>query len=198
VIDRVIYVAGVPNGGTSCVAGILHHLGVDMGDILLEPRQRSYVTFEDRQFAAYKAPRFREYLEMRLENANGRRVGCKVAAWAWMEDPEPETLPIDVLIVRRPLEASMRSSMRLWTEDRAEQLARQDHPRAFLADKVAGVGRAFAAVEMLSETIEPILEIDFAAIIQRPALSTGHIAAKLGLVGSVASDFIDPSKVHYR
>lgn len=46
-----IVVLGIHRGGTSAVAGVLHHLGVHMGDDLLPPSEhnpRGY--FEDREF----------------------------------------------------------------------------------------------------------------------------------------------------
>ncbi len=43
---KPVFVIGVPHGGTSAVAGVLHRLGVDMGDFRHRPRS-TYDSYED-------------------------------------------------------------------------------------------------------------------------------------------------------
>lgn len=123
-----IYVCGTPRGGTSCVAGILHHLGVDMGEF--DPvGPDGYCTFEDKRASNYKRPLgrhagdsvltfmagansgrdFRAYLAMREEEADGKPWGCKLGTIYPLSDPEPETLPLRWVFVDRPLETCIRS-----------------------------------------------------------------------------------------
>ncbi|GAG08262.1 unnamed protein product, partial [marine sediment metagenome] len=123
-MSKVIWVVGTPSGGTSAAAGILHHLGVDMGEPM--PTMRPYLTFEDRNGRRFDRPtgedeavalvagpkggrRFRDYLEWRLEQANGRLCGVKLGASYWMGDPDPATLPVRILKVNRPWESSVNS-----------------------------------------------------------------------------------------
>ena len=134
---------------------------------------------------------------MRL--ADGVRCGVKCAASRWIADPNPTTLPVEVLRVHRPLEDSLRSSRRLWTEDRAETLAKADHPTTFLMHRYAGLTRLWAAVQEIP--IEPQLDIDFIHVLQSPATAIKQIATAFNLEPTAqqiedATDFVDPSKVH--
>jgi hypothetical protein len=54
-MSRFYLVVGTPTGGTSAVAGVLHHLGVDMGDLSAAHegapgQRRPYHTYECREF----------------------------------------------------------------------------------------------------------------------------------------------------
>ena len=193
---KVIWVVGTPNGGTSCVAGVLHHLGVDMGDISLEPTNREYAVFEDRQLATYKTKRFRDYLEQRLATAGGQRVGVKCGAWYWMADPAPETLPVDVVLVNRPVEDSMTSSLRRHSAETQplEELQR-------IRRLVGGIGEAWAAKELLTLKVRPALEVSFRHLLLDPQREVERIAARLRLDPRQsqireAADFVNPAMRH--
>lgn len=194
---KVIWVVGTPNGGTSCVAGILHHLGVDMGDVSLEPTNREYVVFEDRRLNEYKAKNFRGYLAMRINAAGGlRRVGVKCGAWYWMEDPSPETLPVQVVMVDRPVEDSMRSSLRRHHADTRPLNELQE-----VRHKVGGIGEAWAAKVLLQLKIEPALRVEFRRLLADPRREVERIAARLRLDPrqsqlAQAADFVNPALRH--
>lgn len=110
--DRLIFVLGTPSGGTSCVAGILHHLGVDMGNPLPEPGVRGYVTHEDRDVSDFIEERdgaepamirqrldLRAYLAHRRELQPSGRLGVKGSALWWLDDTDPASLPLDIVRV---------------------------------------------------------------------------------------------------
>lgn len=193
---KVIWVVGTPNGGTSCVAGVLHHLGVDMGDVSLAPANREYVVFEDRRLGEYKAKHFRNYLKMRLNTAEGRRVGVKCGAWYWMEDPSPETLPVQVVLVDRPVEDSMKSSLRRHRADTRPLYELQE-----VRHKVGGIGEAWAAKVLLQLKIEPALRVEFRRLLADPRREVERIAARLRLDPrqsqlARAADFVNPALRH--
>jgi hypothetical protein len=167
-----------------------------MGDVS-GTGNRAYPVFEDRAFGKYPEPGFRGYLLNRL--AKGVRCGVKCSASRWMADPNPTTLPVEVLRIHRPLEESLRSSRRLWTEDRAHELAKEDHPTLFLAHRYAGLVRLWAAVQEIP--IKPTLELDFSHVLQSPLTSVTQITAAFNLEPTrrqveAAVEFVDPGKIH--
>jgi len=167
-----------------------------MGDISLEPTNREYAVFEDRQLEAYKTKQFREYLEMRLVTAGGQRVGVKCGAWYWMADSTPETLPVHVVLVNRPVEDSMKSSLRRHDLETMplEELQRIRH-------LVGGIGEAWAAKEMLTRKIKPTLQVEFRHLLVDPRREVERIAARLRLDPRQsqlrdAADFVNPAMRH--
>jgi hypothetical protein len=196
-MNKVIWVVGVPNGGTSCVAGMLHHMGVDMGNVAAKPTRRPYRTFECRDRRQFGT--FREYLIARLED--GQRVGVKHSAASWVDDPHPETLPVQTLYVNRPLDDCIDSGLRLWTTDRRESLMEYPNPMRFLIDRGGGIGQWHAAKELLRSVIEPTLEIDFYHILQSSFTAAIQIAHAFEIDAPAdkvrkAANFVDPDMRH--
>lgn len=177
--DRLIYVLGTPSGGTSCVAGILHHLGVDMGDVSSEPTARGYVSFEDQRAVEFVAEsprgegdpllpllggyrRFRDYIEVRLESARyfGVRAGVKLGSKYWLADANPETLPLEIVRVRRP-----------WPEVLASDLKYRErvvgHPLDDLeqVERAAAMGGYWHAAELLASKIPPVVEVEWSDVL---------------------------------
>lgn len=118
---RMIFVPAVPSSGTSMVAGVLHHLGVNMGNCLSEKwkKRRGYEQYEDLDIGMFtwkeNSPmdhlvnqriRFLDYLNYRYMTQKGR-LGVKTLPTVWMHNLKPEAWPIDVLDVRRPLEEAL-------------------------------------------------------------------------------------------
>ncbi len=186
-----IYVCGTPRGGTSCVAGILHHLGVDMGQFKPEGPD-GYCTFEDTRAATFTRPMgrypgdhvlaffagadgfrdFRAYLEMREYEAKGTPWGCKLGTNYPLSDPDPATLPVRWVFVDRPLEVSIRS-------DAAKMKPENPVERAM---QIAGYWAGKEWLKLLvSHAAEPI---DYAPFV-------AWAAGGEGLVGLVVRDLAD-------
>lgn len=203
---RLIYVLGAPSSGTSAVAGVLHHLGVDMGPEFNSARP--YQTFEDKNVLKYAKPApaedvsrlimskqretwrdFRQYCEDRLARARGP-AGVKIGPTVWLADPDPSSLPLAIVRVLRPLEDSIRSNWNYGQEQGQDKIRR--------AMEVAGY---WACCEALCEYIKPTVTLDFYRLLQEPALSVAQIAGLLGLRPdrdqlAAARVFINPSMRH--
>jgi hypothetical protein len=119
---RVIWVLAVPSSGTSCIAGVLHHLGVDMGVSPGVNERRGYQMFEDIEAGFYAfAPtspldkllnqrlNIREYLSYRFYKNPRGRIGMKALPTSFLYDSmkDPASLQVEILDVRRPLEDSI-------------------------------------------------------------------------------------------
>lgn len=188
-MDRLIFVLGTPSGGTSAVAGMLSRLGVDMGQSIRS--RRPYAIFEDRRVRDYACPApegdvtrqiipsqrdtwrdFRAYCEMRLREAHGRPCGVKIGSTAWLGDPDPGSLPIRIVRVRRPLEHSIRSNWKYGKEQGQKAIRR--------AMQVTGY---WACCEELCR-IAPHLHvhtIDFYALLETPAIHVAGLVHALEL-----------------
>jgi len=122
---RMIVIPAVPSSGTSMVAGVLHHLGVNMGNCESArwTKMRGYEQYEDLDVGqfTYKVNgpmdhlvnqriRFLHYLNYRYATQKGR-LGVKTLPTIWMGDEHPERWPVDILDVRRPLLTSLERDM---------------------------------------------------------------------------------------
>lgn len=196
--DRVILVLGAPCSGTSCVAGILRHLGVDMGEPIAS--DRPYETFEDSRRACQYAAEpteaqqfimgggrdFRAYLKFRLAEARekGTIPGVKIGAAYWLGDPDPASLPVTIVKVDRPLEDSIRSDWR-YRYERAKSCVvsgqvitgtpyiNQD-ARILRAAQMAGY---WQAKERLCEIIEPAVVVDYRALTDDPTSRLAYLSS---------------------
>ena len=103
---KVLCVAGIPSGGTSCMAGTLLRLGVDLGKCITyerraQSRRRNYDTYECQQRRRFS--NLQEYIQHRLTTL-GRHAwkgGC------WKISPEefllPDPIPIEFISVTRDI-----------------------------------------------------------------------------------------------
>ena len=122
---RMIFIPAVPSSGTSMVAGVLHHLGVNMGNCKSEKwtKRRGYEQYEDLDAGMFtwrangpvdhlvnQRLRFLDYLNYRYMTQQGR-LGVKTLPTVWMHNAKPEAWPIDVLDVRRPLEVLLEKDL---------------------------------------------------------------------------------------
>lgn len=173
--DRLIYVVGAPCSGTSLVAGMLHHLGVDMGEGHWLESSRPYPTFEDarcKEYVAEPTPAqefimgggrdFRAYCEMRLREANGRPCGVKIGAAYWLGDPDPKTLPVRLVHVERPLEDAILSD---WKYQVAEGREDSAESRILRAAQMAGY---WGAASSLCRFIRPTMGFEYASDLDLP------------------------------
>ena len=114
---RMIFIPAVPSSGTSMVAGVLHHLGVNMGNCMSEKwtKRRGYDQYEDLDMSLFtwkangsgdglvaQRLRFLDYLNYRYMTQKGQ-LGVKALPTVWMYNQRVEAWPIDVLDVRRDL-----------------------------------------------------------------------------------------------
>ena len=205
--DRLIFIAGTPAGGTSCVAGVLHHLGVDMGEITVAPGIRGYPTYEDTLIGSYKiAPpegvsladgqrcHFPEYIQHRLELADGKPAGVKCAATYWYGH-DVTGLPLNVIIVNRPLEDTVVSNVAAWKrihDQRGEELTVYEAQA-----KAAAAVTYWYAKTTLRQIIRPVIEIDFYDVLECPMDAVVALSSTLDLRPTTeqeraATRFIDP------
>jgi hypothetical protein len=103
---KLIVIPAVPSSGTSALAGVLYHLGVDMGSFSLEQQEntRGYEMFEDKGIALFCARyedrfqpmqphllgtkcRWRHYVNHRLIESKGP-IGCKLPAVLMLHDDD--------------------------------------------------------------------------------------------------------------
>ena len=107
------------------VAGVLHHLGVNMGNCESAKwtKLRGYEQYEDLDIGQFtwrqngpmdhlvnQRIRFQDYLNYRYDTQKGR-LGVKTLPTIWMGAQYPERWPIDILDVRRPLQVSLDKDM---------------------------------------------------------------------------------------
>lgn len=128
---RLTVVYGLPRGGTSAVACVLHRTGVDMGRVegrvKTYPDGTSYPTYEDagylpfihrhcggrtvRQLEPGDLPALAKYVNGRLRKA--WPAGVKMPGMhLWSRVPGWVTLPVATVRVVRPFEDSVASSIR--------------------------------------------------------------------------------------
>jgi hypothetical protein len=141
--NRIIMVAGLPSGGTSAVAGMLHHLGVDMGRCrsLDEQRQAAKALSSSRRYMGYECTalyqKFRQqppmdadaayvmvrrYIRKRLEVQGRHGFKNNPAVWLGLASHDVESLPIDVLHITRDVEDTFDSDIKYtgYDENRAK------------------------------------------------------------------------------
>lgn len=181
--DRLVFVCGTPSGGTSCIAGMLSALGVDMGESSDAPGVRGYVTHEDTAVQRFFSTKpgdgppilrqrmdIRGYLAYRRDRNPEGRIGVKGSALWWLDDPESETLPLDIVRVTRPLEDAIRSDQRILGGVRGPGGTREQLPWD-LETRVEFAGRIAAAWwggEELCSLIPPVVTVDYRAVIGDP------------------------------
>ena len=122
---KIIWIPAVPSSGTSAAAGVLQALGVSMGKLNRTAWMdvRGYDMWEDPDFFMFGAEygysglkteavarrhfRMRDYINYRFIQDPEGRLGFKgLPAWAF-DDREPDSLPVEILDVHRPLEDSI-------------------------------------------------------------------------------------------
>lgn len=179
---RFFWVLGLPSGGTSCVAGILHHLGVNMGNIRersKEAKRRPYYRYEDRGFkkvmrGTWPGPllepvcspqeafeKFEQYIQTRLSLMDGA-LGIKVIRTCYCGlDRRAASLPVYPIFVMRPIEESRASENRRYS----------DKPKRMGQNRVDRLD----VIQMMIETFRygvwnslPHLEVSFGGVLQNP------------------------------
>lgn len=200
---EIVAVLGVFRGGTSCVAGMLHHLGVPMGRVR-KPRPanpRGFFEDEDlgqvcRRFypEPWLVPRGdargrRDALEAWIRGraeADGPRIGIKHPTLCLMVDDLVAVCPmLRFIAVQRPLEESIASIRRLgwgWPATARKTVI----PRMIAARD-----------EALRRCTRPILRVEYGEIVQDPYRALDQIVAFCGIAPTAeqrrrAAEFVTP------
>jgi hypothetical protein len=179
---RLIWIPAVPSTGTSCVAGLLQHLGVNMGNVRNEEnRNRGYEMFEDLDVGRFayipnsdldrlmsQRVRFKDYCNYRIAESPPGRIGVKALPTAWIYCREPKLLPVDVLDVRRDLEVSVtrdqeRMSQRPMRDEEAQPLPVLEHLK-----RAGGLASMWLARDMLLSIHPPKLTLQFDEVREGP------------------------------
>lgn len=198
-----VTVLGIHRGGTSAVAGVLHHLGVHMGDDLLPPsphnprgyfEDRDFVTLHDVIIGDWKNPQVNFEPHRELYTMLIREREARLSLWG-VKDPRmcfvfPYFAEIahDVHVI----------SVSRDPDDCAESLfARGDHTLEE-ATKISSsyLGRKWIN---LSRFCGPTLKVRYDYLIDCPEGVVPAIAHFVGLEPTQeAIDFIDPTLCHHR
>ena len=186
----MIVIPAVPSSGTSMVAGVLYHLGVNMGNCLSEhwKKRRGYEQYEDLDVGQFtwrvngpmdhlvnQRIRFLDYLNYRYATQEGR-LGVKTLPTIWMGAEHPERWPIDVLDVRRPMDVSLKRDM----ERMSTRPLREPGAEPFTAweamARYGGVASMDWARQGLLKFHEPKLTVDYDAFRANPPSHIEKIA----------------------
>ena len=175
----------MPCGGTSLVAGILYHLGVDMGDVDFDVSShvKPYQKFECREMLGIVdnlGPNasihdlhdsFKEYCrEGGVKNFTLNRLAFH---------PELlDDLPISTIHAKRDVEAAFMSDVKY----------RGWHP-----ERGAAMGRMYLMMKKMLLESPPVVVADFDRILADPVGETKALARKIGVEWrQEAADFVDP------
>jgi hypothetical protein len=192
---RLIWIPAVPSSGTSCVAGILHHLGVDMGKVHDEQNfNRGYQMFEDLDVGLFayipnsdldrllnQRVRFAEYCNFRLAESPPGRIGVKALPTAWIWCDDPKRLPVDVLNVTRPLKDAVDADQKRMS-NRPNRVADAQPATAFEHLKRAGgLTSMDVARDMLLSIHPPKLTLEFYDVLAEPLAAIESICGAFDL-----------------
>ena len=195
---KLIVIPAVPSSGTSALAGVLYHLGVDMGSFSLEQQEnaRGYEMFEDKAIALFCARyedrfqpmqphllgtkcRWRHYVNHRLIESKGP-IGCKLPAVLMLHDDDITTLPVVYLDVERPLEDSLSSDIRRVIQK--NKYGEHDTWRLMSlinAKRSADISANWQAKKDILLQIEPELRLTFDELVRHPRKSVENIIVAL-------------------
>ena len=198
----LIFVAGCPSGGTSMVAGILHHLGVNMGRFMDRPGSRGYTTFEDCDMERFKdgsgRPSIPAYVDYRLQGPGPYPRGFKHTP-LWLDGTDD--VPLEVIHVQRPLEDAIKSDALKMAA--IAETGRPGYPRTRedFRNRAGTVARAWEAARQVAKAYPCIMALRYYDVLTERALWVTSIAAALGLPTEGegfqrALAFVDPGKRH--
>jgi hypothetical protein len=219
-VTGCILVLGIHRSGTSCVAGVLHHLGVSMGPQLLgSSRHNLRGHFEDAEVlelhrkilgergprgelipGAWRHPRFRG-TACREEYRALLEIRSRQPLWG-LKDPRlchlmPLFLaaypgPLRVICLQRDREAVVAS---LHARESAAEPGFTRDMAWWIVNQHRE--RLTAAVEAAARR-GPVLLLDYDAIIGNPRGAVGEIANFVGIIDVMpAVDFVDPAMCHF-
>ncbi len=181
----MLLVVGMPCGGTSLAAGILYHLGVNMGDVDFDVSEhvKPYAKFECREMleivhnlgtnasANDLHDSFKEY--------SGRREGGVKNFTLNRLAFHPELLddlPISTIYAKRDIETAMMSDVKY---------------RGWDPERGAAMGRMYLAMKKMLVEKPPVAVADFDRILIDPVGETKSLAGRLDIGWrQEAADFV--------
>jgi hypothetical protein len=218
---RIIFIPAIPSSGTSLVAGLLHCLGVDLGRQCPpeDLRARGYHMYEDNDMNLFSSQyddqktwnrkeiimerhiRMRDYINFRFIHNTETRVAFKAPATFWMLDPDPASLPLDVVDVRRDLEKSIFADQRTMATrtERDPSLSKPHYQHQIL--RAGSLGACFWARKCLLDIHKPVIQLLFENIIECPEENVNALVTALNLEPTDtqlenAVSFINPKMRH--
>lgn len=222
--DReLILIPAVPSSGTSALAGVLYHLGVNMGVINAEEnmKKRGYVMFEDADTwkycsLAYEDPddkvlgrlsrttfRVRSYINYRFINDPPGPIGAKIPGVLCTHDPDLSSLPIITLDVYRHFEKCVASDRKtMFKLGRYDDI--KDSPELithFNKLRAADLGACVAGKMDILTNHDPLVSVTFDELVANKEEIVPKIAETLELESTeeqiqAAVDFLDKDKKH--
>jgi hypothetical protein len=221
--DRKLFlIPAVPSSGTSALAGVLHHLGVYMGNIDREKalQGRGYEMFEDTN--AWKwcalqhqvegeylgrlsrtAFRLRSYVNHRLLYDPPGPVGAKIPGVMCNYDPDLPSLDVVTLNVHREFEQCVVSDRKTLVRQGKYEAIKDniDQILAFNRMRAGDLGACVAAKLELFTYHDPIVNLTFTELVEKKEEMVPKIAETLGLEPSdeqleAAINFLDKDKKH--
>jgi hypothetical protein len=154
-----------------------------MGAFLARDGIRGYVTYEDTNMDGFKATqlldggatrkwfRLRDYIAFRQKHQKpGQRIGFKAGARLWIDEPDPEELEMDVVLVHRPLEHAILSDQRIWTLIPKQRPDKEPlTPRGFL-NRAAHIAKDWSAKNLLRYAVGLKAEIEYYDLLEDPQM----------------------------
>jgi hypothetical protein len=194
---KLIVIPAVPSGGTSALAGVLYHLGIDMGNFSLEAQsdKRGYEMFEDKEIALFcsrfepdhipMAPklmstrcRWRNYVNHRFMGSEGPQ-GLKLPAVLMIQDDDIASLPVVYLNIERPLEDSIKADIKRMAKK--GEYGRNDirSIQTFHMIRAADISANWWAKKEILSLVEPELSLTFNELVKHPRKSVENIIVAL-------------------
>jgi hypothetical protein len=150
--NPMIIVVGTASSGTSMVACVLHHLGVDMGDLSDHLIKRAYPDYEDKGFMELPVGPIpecwpvQEYIDQRRERAKpGSWVGLKNPSFCVLgECPTVELDGVSMVYTHRDIHEIIESDRRItgW----ARNMVRAANAAERMERLIPGIGVDTSAV----------------------------------------------------
>lgn len=208
---KLILIPAVPSSGTSALAGVLHHLGVNMGAIDGDGslKKRGYEMYEDTdvwKFCAVMqkdhpfhesvgklsrtALRLRSYINYRFMNDPPGPIGAKIPAVLCLYDPDVPSLPIITLDVWRLFERCLVSDQKIMMNmGRFEKI--KDSWEAVCHFRKLRAGDLGACVEAKMNLFNyhtPIFQIQFDDLVAKSEECVNNLVEKLNNEGIYPTD----------
>jgi hypothetical protein len=193
-------VLGTCSGGTSAIAGILHHLGVDMGRVSENPsRARGYAQFEDQDLGQFKRDRNKGprpggawtvnqyrfdwlgYQRHRLASSSGP-IGVKCSgADLIFHYGHPETQDgIRIVRVLRSLDAVVKKETQRWAKIHLANLEGTELDYA-ITERAGYAAKSAMATELVCRAIPPAATVRYESALLTTEPAVRDLAKVLGL-----------------
>ncbi len=174
---RFFIVVGTPSSGTSCVARVLHALGIDMGDIGWEKqfpeRPRQYEHYECTKFRAIcrrrviAATEINRYIEARL--SKGGMHGAKFPHFLRIVPTGlHREIKAEYIVVDRPIQENIRS-----------QKSYKEGKPGMVEERIK---RLCGWKETLAIDCPPIMRVSYPDLVSDPEAAINKMTFRLGII----------------